>query len=173
LEAIMPTTTLMRAGAFIGTLILLPVPSASAQPLPKARVADLIAKVENGVDDFRNYLEKRGDNAKDAADTSAGKKRTRTATPNQKAKAETKKDALDDALSDLNRSTNRLRRKFDATDTWMETKSEVQQVIDDGRKINQAIVKGKYGSEVDRLWAVLRTGMNDLARAYGVSPLGV
>ena len=169
----MPTTTRIRAGALIGTLILLPVPSPGAQPLPKARVADLIAKVENGVDDFRNYLEKRGDKAKDAADTSAGKKRTRTATPNQKAKAETKKDALDDALSDLNRSTNRLRRKFDATDTWMETKSEVQQVIDDGRKINQAIVKGKYGSEVDRLWAVLRTGMNDLARAYGVSPLGV
>ncbi len=73
----------------------------------------------------------------------------------------------------MNRSTNRLRRKFDATDTWIETKSEVQQVIDDGRKINQMIVKGAYGSEVARLWTALRTGMNDLARVYGVTPLGV
>ena len=39
---------------------------AAAQPLPKARVADLIVKVENGVDEFRDYLERRGDNAKDA-----------------------------------------------------------------------------------------------------------
>ena len=77
------------------------------------------------------------------------------------------------ALGDLNRSTNRLRRKFDATDTWMETKGEVQRVVDDGRKINQAVAKGQYGTEVARLWAALRTGINDLARAYGVAPLGV
>ena len=31
---------------------------------------------------------------------------------------------------------NRLRRKFDATDTWIETKSEVEHMMDDGRKIN-------------------------------------
>jgi hypothetical protein len=142
--------------------------------MTKAGVADLIVKVENGVDDFRKYLDKRGENAKDAAaDTSAAKRRTRTATSSQKATAETKKDDLDDALGELNRSTNRLRRKFDATDTWMQTKNEVQHVIDDGRKINQVVVKGKYGSEVDRLWAALRTRMNDLARAYGVTPLGV
>src|SRR5215471_13671611 len=143
--------------------------------MAKAQVANLISKVENGVDEFRNYLEKRGENASDAKSTAqaSGRRKGQGATESQKAKAETKKDALDDALGDLNRSTNRLRRKFDATDTWMETKGEVQSVIDDGRKINQAIVKGKYGSEVDRLWAVLRGGMNDLARAYGVSPLGV
>ena len=38
---------------------------ASAQMMAKAQVANLIAKVENGVDEFRNYLEKRGDNARD------------------------------------------------------------------------------------------------------------
>jgi hypothetical protein len=80
---------------------------------------------------------------------------------------------LDNALGDLNRSTNRLRRKFDATDKWMETKSEVQRVVDDGRRINQAVTKGNYGAEAARLWGVLRAGINDLARAYGVSPLGI
>jgi len=136
-----------------------------------ARVADLIVKVENGVDEFRNYLDKRGENAKDAANSTAGKRQKRSATSAQKDKAEARKDELDDALGSLNRSTNRLRRKFDATDAWIETKSEVENMMEDGRKINQVIAKGSYGTEPARLWNVLRTGMNDLARAYNVPPL--
>src|SRR3954452_3871025 len=148
---------------------------ASAQPMAKAQVANLIAKVENGVDEFRNYLEKRGDNARDANSTaqSSGRRKTKGATENQKAKANTKKDELDDALGDLNRSTNRLRRKFDATDKWMETKSQVEAVVDDARKINPLVARGNYGADAARLWAALRSGINDLARAYGVQPLAV
>jgi hypothetical protein len=47
------------------------------------------------------------------------------------------------------------------------------QVVDDGRKIKHAATKGNYGAEAARFWCVLRTGINDLARAYGVTPLGV
>src|SRR4029434_3521262 len=42
---------------------------ASAQMMAKAQVANLIAKVENGVDEFSNYLEERGDNAREASST--------------------------------------------------------------------------------------------------------
>ena len=147
---------------------------AIAQPMPKAQVANLISRVENGVDEFRNYLEKRGENARDAnsAAQSSGRRR-QGASENQKAKANAKKDALDDALGDLNRSTNRLRRKFDATDKWIETKTQVETVVEDGRKINQVVARGSYGAEAARLWAALRTGINDLARAYGVQPLAI
>jgi len=147
--------------------------SASAQVMPKAQVANLITKVENGVDEFRDYLERRGDNAKNAGETARAGRRSREATESQKAKASDKKDKLDDALGDLNRSTNRLRRKFDATDTWMQTKGEVENVVEDGRTINQEVARGNYGAEAAKLWAVLRAGINDLARAYGVQPLGV
>ncbi len=150
--------------------------TASAQNMAKAQVANLIAKVENGVDQFRDYLKRRGDSAHSAAATPEAQtkraKRGQT-TDSQKATANAKKDELDDALGEINNSTNRLRRKFDATDTWMETKTEVQRVVDDGRRINQAITRGNYGSEAARLWGVLRTGINDLARAYGVPPLGI
>jgi len=147
---------------------------ASAQLMPKAQVANLIAKVENGVDDFKKYLEKRGENAHEASSTAqASGRKKRQATESQKATASNKKDALDDALGDLNRSTNRLRRKFDATDTWMETKAQVEKVVDDGRKINQVVARGSYGAEAARLWAALRTGINDLARAYGVPPMPI
>src|SRR4029079_11742134 len=120
---------------------------ASAQMMPKAQVANLITKVENGVDEFRNYLEKRGENASDAKSTaqSSGRRKGQGATENQKAKASSKKDALDDALGDLNKSTNRLRRKFDATDKWIETKGQVDSVVDDAKKINQVVARGSYG----------------------------
>jgi hypothetical protein len=149
---------------------------AAAQIMPKAQVANLITKVENSVDTFRDYLKRRGEGARTTASSApAQSRRTRksTATESQKAPAEAMKDDLDDALSDLNRSTNRLRRKFDATDTWMETKTQVDRVLDDARGINQIVARGKYGAEAARLWGVLRSGINDLARAYGSQPLAI
>jgi hypothetical protein len=148
----------------------------AAQPLTKPHVANLIVKVENGVDEFRNYVKRRGENAGAAATSpqSQARRAKRGGTSEStKAAAQAGKDELDDALSDLNRSTNRLRRKFDATDTWMQTKVEVERVMDDGRRINQVVARGKYGAEAARLWAVLRSGMNDLARAYGLQPMAV
>ena len=149
--------------------------TAPVQVMPKAQVANLIVKVENGVDEFRKYLERRGENAKDtgAATQASGRRSRQGASENQKAKGSAKKDKLDDALGDLNGSTNRLRRKFDATDKWIETKAEVQRVVDDGRAINTEVTRGSYGTEVARLWAALRTGINELARAYGVPPLAI
>jgi hypothetical protein len=149
---------------------------AVAQPLTKPQVANLITKVENGVDEFRDYLKRRGDNARSASSTPEGqarRSRRGTATESQKTSAAARKDELDDALGDLNRSTNRLRRKFNATDTWMETRVQVEAVLDDARRINQIVVRGNYGSEVARLWGVLRSGINDLARAYGLQPMAI
>ena len=146
---------------------------ALGQGMAKAQVGNLIKQVEDGTDKFRDYLEKRGDTAKDTAAANNGKTpRGRTATDTQKSNAKVRKDALDDALGDLNKSTNKLRRKFDGTDSWMTTKNEVEKVVEDGRKVNQSLTKGNYGTEAARLWGVLRNGINDLARAYGVTPLG-
>ena len=159
------------------SLVLSPVVAkvASGQVMPKAQVANLIVKVENGVDEFEKYLERRGENAKDAgaAAQASGRRSRQEASENQKARASAKRDKLDEALDELNRSTNRLRRKFDATDKWLETKAEVQRVVDDGRAINTEVARGSYGTEVARLWAALRTGINDLARAYSIPPLGI
>jgi hypothetical protein len=150
----------------------------AGQTMAKALVAEKIHRVENGVDEFRNFLERRGDDARNTASTAqksgrAAGRRGATNPEARKATAQQGKDELDDALGDLNRSTNRLRRKFDATEKWIETKAQVDGVVDDGRRINQVVARGKYGTDVARLWATLRNGINDLARAYGVAPLGV
>ena len=155
----------------------LSVGTIAAQLMTKPQVANLIVKVENGVDEFRDYLERRGENARDKSSTAQaqgrGARRGKPATESQKEAAEERKDDLDDALGDLNKSTNRLRRKFDATDKWMETKVQVEEVMDDARRINQVVARGNHGAEVARLWGVLRAGCNDLARAYGLTPIGI
>jgi hypothetical protein len=152
------------------------VPTFGQATFTKAQVADRIRRVEDGVDQFRKWAEQRGDSAKSNAQTAKGSGRTRRSgnTPNeaQKQTAQQTKDDLNDALSDLDRSTNRLRRKFDPLDSWMETKAQMQQVMDDGRRINQVLVRGNYGSQAEKYWAALRNNLNDLARCYGIGPMG-
>jgi len=170
----MPRRTIVSLCAVVAIIGLAPV-TGIAQAMAKGQVANLITRVENGVDDFEKYLEKRGENARDAnsGGQASGRRKGQGATENEKAKAGAKKDALDEGLGDLDRSTNRLRRKFDATDKWIETKAQVETMVDDARKINQVVARGNYGADAARLWAALRSGINDLARAYGVQPLAV
>ena len=66
----MQRTTLTAAALVIGLIGMSGSP-ASAQLMTKPQVANLIKNVENGVDDFRKYLDKRGENARDASSTTA------------------------------------------------------------------------------------------------------
>ena len=159
---------------------------AETNPLSKTQVADQIRKVENGVDDFEKYLTSRGENAKDqagSAKSSGEAKRGQGAkSANTDAKKDAKKDAknqageskddLQNAMDDLNRSTNRLRRKFDETANYLETKVQMEQVMDSARRVNQVMTKGNNGTQAERYWAALRANINDLARCYNLTPLG-
>jgi hypothetical protein len=140
----------------------------------KTQVAAQISKVEDGTDEFRKWAENRAEQAptQGQAGQASGRTRDRAATDSQKAQARQTKDDLSDALSDLNRSTNRLRRKFDPADKWIETRPEVENVLNDARKINQVLARGKYGTQAERYWSVLRANINDLARFYDLTPLG-
>ena len=170
--------TRILVGAIVGCLAASGL--AVAQTVfTKAQVGDRIRKVEDGVDEFRKWSEKRVEEGRTPAQAAKGSSRTRgkAATESQKSaaneKKDDKKDELDNALSDLNKSTNRLRRKFDPGDKWIETKPQVENVMEDARRINQVLVRGKYGSQAERYWSVLRANINDLARCYNLAPLGV
>jgi hypothetical protein len=165
----------LMAAVLLTSLVIGASRSLAQATFTKVQVGDRIRKVEDGVDEFRKWAENRGEQGKTQAQAArnSGRGRGRTATESQKAQAANTKDDLEDALSDLNRSTNRLRRKFNPTDKWMETRPQVERMLDDGRRINQALVRGHYGSQAERYWSVLRANMNDLARCYGLTPMGV
>ena len=155
------------------------IASTQTNPFTKGQVADRIRKVEDGVDEFQKYLNNRGDDAKERADsaqdggaTSRRQRGDSTNAQNRRAGAKQTKDDLEDAMDDLNRSTNRLRRKFDPTSNYFETKAQMEQVMDSARRVNQVMTKGSYGTQAQRYWAALRANINDLARCYNLTPMG-
>jgi hypothetical protein len=77
-----------------------------------------------------------------------------------------------ESMDDLNRTTNRLRRKFDATANYLETKVQMEQVMDSARRVNQVVGKGSNDGQAQRLWTALRASINDLARCYNLTPMG-
>ena len=152
---------------------------AQTNPFTKGQVADRIRKVEDGVDQFRNYLDNRGQDANNRADSAkssgATTRRQGSNSANTDARvnqAKQTKDDLENAMDDLNRTTNRLRRKFDSTSNYLETKVQMEQVMDSARRVNQVMVKGNYGTQAERYWAALRANINDLARCYNLTPMG-
>jgi hypothetical protein len=163
------------------TAILLTPGSALAQApgsYTKAVVGDHIKKVEDGVDEFRKYLENRGEDAKSNAQTAQNNRAARGRAPAanseaRKDQARRTKDELEEALDDLNGSTNKLRRRFNANSNYMQTKSEMEDVMESARRVNQVMVKGNYGTQPERYWTPLRKYINDLARVYGIPPMGV
>jgi hypothetical protein len=164
---------------FFQVVLLLVVP-AFPQVMTKAQVSDVIKRVEDGVDDFQEYLEKRGEDARDRASApeaqeKRGRRSSKGTAPSEerKALARENKDELEEAMDDLEDATDRLRRRFRRAGNYMDTKNQVDNVVDEAREINKVVERGNYGSEVSRIWAALRKGINDLARAYGVTPLAI
>ena len=151
---------------------------AQTNPFTKGQVADRIRKVEDGVDEFQKYLDNREDDAKDRAQSAQDSGATRrqrgdsTNSQSRRDQAKQTKDDLGNAMDDLNRSTNRLRRKFDPTSNYLETKVQMEQVMDSARRVNQVMTKGNYGTQAQRYWAALRANINDLARCYNLTPMG-
>ena len=152
---------------------------AQTTPFAKGQVVDRIRKVEDGVDEFRKYLDNRGEDAKNRGESAQSSGATSRRQRSNSAKTEARgnqakqsKDDLEDAMDDLNRTTNRLRRKFDATSNYLETKAQMEQVMDSARRVNQVMTKGNNGTQAERYWAALRANINDLARCYNLTPLG-
>ena len=171
--------TVFSCMTMLALVSLATVAQAQTNPFTKAQVGDRIRKVEDGVDQFQKYLENRGQDAKNRADSAkssgATTRRQRSDSANTDARtnqAKQTKDDLENAMDDLNRTTNRLRRKFDPTSNYLETKVQMEQVMDSARRVNQVMVKGNYGTQAERYWAALRANINDLARCYSLTPMG-
>jgi hypothetical protein len=172
------TRTLFCCMSIFAAFSLSTTTHSQTTPFAKGQVADRIRKVEDGVDQFQKYLENRGEDAKSrgesAQNSGSTQRRQRSSSANTEGRgnqAKQSKDDLEDAMDDLNRTTNRLRRKFDATSNYLETKAQMEQVMDSARQVNQVMTKGNNGTQAERYWTALRANINDLARCYNLTPL--
>ena len=74
---------------------------AQANPFTKAQVGDRIRKVEDGVDEFRKYLENRGEDARNRADSAKSSGATRRRGGSSSANTDAKADRANQAKDDL------------------------------------------------------------------------
>ena len=134
--------------------------------------------MEDGVDEFRKYLEKRGEDVKNNGQAAKNSEARRgRATPEnteaRKDQANRTKDELDNALDDLNGATNRLRRRFSPTSNYMETKSQMEDVMESARRVNQVMLRATTAVNPNVSGRHCARYINDLARLYGIPPMGV
>ena len=160
------TRTVLFCTAFFSAVSFSTVTSAQTNPFTKAQVADLICKVEEGVEEFQKYLNNRGEDAKNQAESAQSSEATSrrqctdsTSRQNLRNQAKQTKDDLEDAMDVLNRSTNRLRRKFDPTSNYLETKAQMEQVMDSARRV-------RSGDDQGELWHAGKTLPGSFAREY-------
>src|SRR4026208_310884 len=175
--------TILCCTAIFSAVSFFTITFAETAPFNKAQVGDRIRKVENGVDDFEKYLSSRGENAKDQAGSAksrgAAKRGQGANSANKDARKDQAKDQgkqtqddIQNAMYDLNRTTNRLRRKFDATANYLETKVQMEQVLDSARRVNQVVGKGSNDGPAQSPRTASRASINDIARCYNLTPIG-
>jgi endo-alpha-1,4-polygalactosaminidase (GH114 family) len=83
-----------------------------------------------------------------------------------------REDNLNQRARDLETATDELRREFDRNDSRRENSAEVRRVLNIASDINVAMRNRRLNQATERNWAVVRTELNALARAYNLPQLG-
>lgn len=77
-----------------------------------------------------------------------------------------REDNINDQVKELERALDELRREFNRRDTFMETRREVQEVMREADEINALMRRVRFGANVEREWALVRSDLNKLAGVY-------
>lgn len=143
------------AVAAMCAMLMLTVPGeAQRRRTPRARgytraeVNEIIKRVENRSDDFVKLF----DHALD---------RSRLDGTNRE-------DRLNQQARSLEKTLDDLRREFDRTESYIETRSEVSRCLNIAEDLNKTMRARRMGGETERQWARLRAELNTLADAYNL-----
>ena len=117
----------------------------------RAEVNDLIKVAEDRSDRFMKLFDKALD--KSALD---GTKR---------------EDHLNERAKDFEKAMDKLRKEFDKTESYMQTKPEMQNVLSIAREINAVMLRRSLRADVEEEWFALRRELNVLASVYYLNGL--
>jgi len=117
----------------------------------RAEVNDLIKVAEDRSDRFMKLFDKALD--KSALD---GSKR---------------EDNLNERAKDFEKAMDKLRKEFDKTESYMQTKPEMENVLTIARDINGVMLRRSLPADVEEEWIALRRELNVLASVYYLTGL--
>jgi hypothetical protein len=118
----------------------------------KAEVNHIIKRIEDNGDRFREYVDKDID-------------RTRF----NETRSE---DRIWDQVKQLEEATDMLRRKFDKSDRWQETRGEVQVVLREARDVERVMERIQISPRVRDTWRLIRHDLNTLSGVYNLGTVG-
>ena len=116
----------------------------------KADVERIIRRVEERSDAFRRVVDR-------SLDRSA-------------LNGTNREDNINEQIKQLENAIDDLRRDFDRVQTWQETRSQVQTVLNQADEVNGIVRRGRWrrGGVVKSEWALVRTDLNKLAGVYNL-----
>lgn len=80
-------------------------------------------------------------------------------------------DRYNQIVANYENSLDRLRKRFDRGDTWWESRSEVQSVINDSQPVNDMMNNIQFRRNLERQWNRMRNDLNKLADTYDLPGL--
>lgn len=80
-------------------------------------------------------------------------------------------DRFNAAVGDFANSLDRLRRDFDRSNTWWQSRNEVQDVMSSARPVNEMMNGLPFARKLDRQWTNMRRDLNKLADTFDLPDL--
>jgi hypothetical protein len=116
----------------------------------KADVERIIKRVEERSDAFRKVVDR-------SLDRSA-------------LNGTNREDNINEQIKELENAIDTLRRDFDRAQTWEESRSQVQRVMNEADEVNAIVRRGRWrrGGPVKAEWALVRADLNKLAGIYNL-----
>jgi len=116
----------------------------------KADVERIIKRVEERSDAFRNVVDRSLDRS--AIDGT------------------NREDNINQQVKELETAIDALRKDFDRAQTWEETRSQVQRVLNEADEVNAIVRRGRWrrGGPVKAEWGLVRADINKLAGIYNL-----
>ena len=81
-----------------------------------------------------------------------------------------REDNINQQIKELENAIDRLRNDFDRAQSWEETRSQVQRVMNEADEVNAIVRRGRWrrGGPVKAEWSMVRTDLNKLAGIYNL-----
>jgi len=81
-----------------------------------------------------------------------------------------REDNINEQIKELENAIDTLRREFDRAQTWEESRSQVQRVMNEADEVNAIVRRGRWrrGGPVKAEWALVRADLNKLAGIYNL-----
>lgn len=119
--------------------------------LSRAEVDRVIRNLEEATDDFKRVFDAEVDKTRLDGTSS--------------------EDRLWKQVKELETATDRLRSRFDRTDTWWETRAEVQDVLKEARTLNGYVRGYRNTGRMKASWEAVRVRINRLADTFELPQL--